>query len=146
MLGVYAETDTDRGVCKARANDVGRYAARRLYGDGSMSTLAGSLLTRRIRLIRAHTGRHLRPTAEACGPVSGPGRRCFMAAMLWQGAPTDSIPNGTDFAHWDGTTMTQEDLHKGRMTGQIGISPPEPVEFAVLRFGRSTYASARLMR
>ncbi|MFN9745140.1 MAG: phage tail sheath subtilisin-like domain-containing protein [Betaproteobacteria bacterium] len=57
----------------------------------------------------------------------------------WQsGALQGDRPGKAYFVHCDRSTMTQDDLDKGRLVGLVGVAPLKPAEFVVFRIGQWT--------
>ena len=59
----------------------------------------------------------------------------FLLELWRRGALMGSRPDQALFVHCDRTTMTQDDIDKGRLLVVIGIAPLKPAEFVIIRIG-----------
>lgn len=78
------------------------------------------------------------PNAE---PLWGAIRRSIAAFLVggWRdGAFVGRTPDEAFFVRCDRTTMTQDDLDRGRLVALVGVAVLRPAEFVVLRIGQWT--------
>ena len=62
----------------------------------------------------------------------------FLVTEWRNGGLLGTTPNQAFFVRCDRSTMTQEDLDKGRMVCLIGVAPIKPAEFVLFRIGQWT--------
>jgi phage tail sheath protein FI len=62
----------------------------------------------------------------------------FLFAVWRNGALMGSRPDEAFFVRCDASTMTSDDLDKGRLVAEIGIAPVRPAEFVIFRIGQWT--------
>ena len=62
----------------------------------------------------------------------------FLDAQWRSGALVGRTPQDAYFVRCDRTTMTQDDLDKGRLVALVGVAPLKPAEFVILRIGQWT--------
>ena len=57
---------------------------------------------------------------------------------LWRRGMLDGVtPNDAFFVRCDQTTMSQDDRDNGRLICEIGLRPPWPAEFVIVRIGKT---------
>ena len=62
----------------------------------------------------------------------------FLVSEWRKGALAGDRPDRAFFVACDRTTMTQDDLERGRLVCQVGVAPVRPAEFVIFRIGQWT--------
>lgn len=65
----------------------------------------------------------------------------FLATVWRQDALVGSTADEAFFVKCDRTTMTQNDIDKGRLIVLIGVAPVKPAEFVIFRITQLTAGS-----
>ena len=66
----------------------------------------------------------------------------FLFARWRDGALAGTTPGDAFFVRCDRSTMTQDDLEKGRLVCLVGVAPVRPAEFVIFRVGQWTAPAA----
>jgi len=158
MAGIYARTDTERGVHKAPANEMVRGALELKVpitkGEQDILNPKG------INCIRSFSGRGIlvwgaRTTASdpidegTQWVVFEPNDRAlwgrvtqtisnFLTTVWKDGALAGATPDEAFFVKCDETTMSQDDINNGRLICEIGVAPVRPAEFVIFRIAQLT--------
>jgi phage tail sheath protein FI len=66
----------------------------------------------------------------------------FLDGLWRRGALQGTKPQDAWYVRCDRTTMTQDDIDRGRLIAEIGFAPLKPAEFVVFRIGLWTAAAA----
>jgi hypothetical protein len=67
----------------------------------------------------------------------------FLTRLFEAGAFAGATTREAFFVRCDRTTMTRNDLDKGRFVCLVGVAPSEPVEYLVLELSRDRDTSVR---
>ena len=185
LAGIYARTDSERGVHKAPANEVIRGLLVDSYDQGrglavQVSTALQNVLNPRgVNVLRCFPGRGYRvwgartmsadpewryinvrrlaiflEQSIARGlhwvavesnhePLWAQVRRSideFLTGVWRKGMLQGTKPEAAFFVKCDVTTMTQDDIEKGRLVALVGIAPLKPAEFLIFKIGLQTGA------
>jgi hypothetical protein len=62
----------------------------------------------------------------------------FLTLQWRQGALQGTAAHDAFFVRCDRTTMTQDDIDKGRLVCEVGVAPLRPAEFVIFRIGQWT--------
>ena len=175
VAGVYARTDTNRGVHKAPANEQLQgvqgleHEIRRVDQNG--------LNPKGINCIRAFRGRGIRiwgarttspktiwryvnvrrlflfleesldegtqwavfePNDEPLWARVRQSVTDFLTGVWRDGALQGTTPEEAFYVKCDRTTMTQDDIDKGRLIIEVGVAPVKPAEFVIFRITQWT--------
>ena len=178
LAGIYARTDSERGVHKAPANEViyGLLVNSHDQGRGLVVQVARpvqeGLNSRGVNVLRCFPGRGYRvwgartmstdqewryinvrrlaiflEQSIARGlhwvavesnhePLWAQVRRSiddFLTGVWRRGMLQGAKPAAAFFVKYDATTMTQDDIEKGRLVALIGIAPLKPAEFLIFK-------------
>jgi phage tail sheath protein FI len=74
-------------------------------------------------------------------PLWGQVRRSlgeFLTGVWRRGMLQGAKPEAAFFVKCDATTMTQDDIDRGRLVALVGIAPVKPAEFLIFKIGLQT--------